>query len=137
MKDSVRCSNVRLMVDDYEACFLFYRDVVGFSVLYGDEESRYAELDMGTGTHLALNKREVMAEAFGTLHADAKLPGQDRFALILETDDVDATAARLRDAGAAVVKEPQDWPGWGIRAAHFRDPDGYLVEVNSPLPDEG
>lgn len=78
-----------------------------------------------------------MAQAFGTLHADAKLPGQDRFALILETDDVDATAARLRDAGATVVKEPQDWPGWGIRAAHFRAPDGYLVEINSPLPEEG
>ncbi|MFF8960036.1 VOC family protein [Streptomyces sp. NPDC014894] len=129
----MHCSYVRLMVEDYKACFLFYRDVCGFSVLWGDEDSRYAELDMGSGTHLAINKREVMAEALGTLRAGSELPGQDRFALILETDDVDATAARLQAAGATLVKEVQDWPGWGIRAAHFRDPDGYLVEINSPL----
>ncbi|MEV0223805.1 VOC family protein [Streptomyces sp. NPDC050704] len=130
----MRCSHVRLMVEDYKACFLFYRDVCGFTVLWGDEDTRYAELDMGSGTHLALNKREVMAEALGTLGAGSELPGQDRFALILETDDVDATAARLKAAGATLVKEAQDWPVWGIRAAHFRDPDGYLVEINAPLP---
>jgi catechol 2,3-dioxygenase-like lactoylglutathione lyase family enzyme len=26
-----------------------------------------------------------------------------------------------------------DRPEWGIRTAHFRDPDGNLIEINQPL----
>jgi predicted enzyme related to lactoylglutathione lyase len=118
------------MVDDYPACFTFYRHVMGFPVTYGDESSRYAEFDTGTGTQLALNEREVMAKALGTERAGHVLPAQDRFALIIEVDDVDQTAGELVARGANMIMEPADWPGWGIRAAYFRDPDGYLIEVN-------
>ena len=129
----MKLSYVRLMVDDYEACFTFYRDVLGLGLSYGDETSRYAEFEVGTGTGLALNKREVMAKALGTERAGHDLPGQDRFALILEVDDVDKTAAELVGRGATMIGEPADRGGWGIRAAYFRDPDGYLIEVNKQL----
>lgn len=32
---------VRLLVDDYEACFRFYRDVMGFGVTFGDESGPF------------------------------------------------------------------------------------------------
>lgn len=129
----MRCSYIRLLVNDYEACFRFYSDVLGLSVLWGDEGSRYAEFDVESGTRLAINQREVMAEALETDTADPELPHQDRLAVIFEVDDVDETAERLVTAGARQVMEPRDWTAWGIRAAHFRDPDGYLLEVNRPL----
>ncbi|WP_047868662.1 VOC family protein [Nocardiopsis sp. RV163] len=129
----MRCSYIRLLVNDYEACFRFYSEVLKLPVLRGDEGSRYAEFDVESGTRLAINQREVMAEALETDTADPALPNQDRFAVVFEVDDVDATAARLVSDGARQVMEPRDWTAWGIRAAHFRDPDGYLLEVNSPL----
>ena len=129
----MRCSYIRLLVNDYEACFRFYSDVLGLSVLWGDESSRYAEFDVASGTRLAINQREVMAEALETDTADPELPHQDRLAVIFEVDDVDGTAERLVKDGARQVMEPRDWTAWGIRAAHFRDPDGYLLEINRPL----
>ncbi len=129
----MRCSYIRLLVNDYEACFRFYSDMLGLSVLWGDENSRYAEFDVESGTRLAINQREVMVEALETDTADPELPHQDRLAVIFEVDDVDGTAERLVKDGARQVMEPRDWTAWGIRAAHFRDPDGYLLEINRPL----
>lgn len=132
----MRCSYIRLLVNDYVAGFRFYRDVMKLPVLWGSETTRYAEFDVYSPTRLALNEREVMAEALGTTEKDATLPGQDRVSVIFEVDDVDASAADLVTAGAPQVSPPTDWPAWGIRAAHFRDPDGYLLEVNRPFAPE-
>ncbi|GHC98292.1 glyoxalase [Nocardiopsis terrae] len=129
----MRLSYTRLLVNDYEACFRFYADILKLPVLWGDENSRYAEFDVHSQTRLAINQREVMAEALETDTADPELPNQDRLAIIFEVDDVDEAAARLVSDGARQVMEPRDWTAWGIRASHFRDPDGYLLEINSPL----
>jgi catechol 2,3-dioxygenase-like lactoylglutathione lyase family enzyme len=43
-------------------------------------------------------------------------------------DDADATAERLRAAGAEFTLEPFDAVG-GVRIAFFRDPDGTLLEI--------
>ncbi|MFJ9555469.1 VOC family protein [Nocardiopsis sp. NPDC101807] len=129
----MRCSYIRLLVNDYEACFHFYSEVLRLPVLRGDETSRYAEFDVESGTRLAINQREVMAEALETDTADPALPHQDRIAVIFEVDDVDTTAAKLVADGARQAMEPRDWTAWGVRAAHFRDPDGYLLEINQPL----
>lgn len=129
----MRCSYIRLLVNDYEACFRFYADVLKFPVLWGDESTRYAEFDVGSQTRLAINQREVMAEALETDTHDPDLPTQDRLAVVFEVDDVDATAAKLTADGARQVMEPRDWTAWGLRAAHFRDPDGYLLEINHPI----
>ncbi|GAA1447646.1 VOC family protein [Nocardiopsis tropica] len=129
----MRCSYIRLLVNDYEACFHFYSEVLRLPVLRGDGTSRYAEFDVESGTRLAINQREVMAEALETDTADPALPHQDRIAVIFEVDDVDVTAAKLVADGARQAMEPRDWTAWGVRAAHFRDPDGYLLEINQPL----
>jgi hypothetical protein len=49
-------------------------------------------------------------------------------------EDLDATVKKLRERGAQFVTEPKDQPNWGIRTAHLRDPDGNLIEINSPMP---
>jgi catechol 2,3-dioxygenase-like lactoylglutathione lyase family enzyme len=54
--------------------------------------------------------------------------------LVFGTDDVDAAAERLRGLGVRLETDPLDRSEWGVRTLHLRDPDGHLVELNSPLP---
>lgn len=51
-------------------------------------------------------------------------------------ESLDAEAERLRASGVVLETEPATYPGWGIRAAHLRDPDGNLIEINELLAPE-
>lgn len=53
--------------------------------------------------------------------------------LIFQADDLDATVARLKAKNVQFVSGIKDRPDWGIRTAHLRDPDGTLIELNTPL----
>jgi predicted enzyme related to lactoylglutathione lyase len=77
-----------------------------------------------------------MAEAVGTLSLPVRAEAQDRLALIFETEDLDSTIEQMRARGGNIIVEPQSRPDWGIRVAYLRDPDGNLIEVNSPMPHE-
>jgi len=50
-------------------------------------------------------------------------------------DDVDAEYERLGGELTDVVTEPTTMP-WGNRALLFRDPDGNLVNLFTPVTDE-
>ena len=47
----------------------------------------------------------------------------------LVTDDVDAWASRLHQAGAVCEKEPSPTPSFGIYNCFFRDPEGRMLEI--------
>ena len=104
----------------------FYRDVMGFEVRV--DAGVYVELDAGAA-FLGLYDRSLMAERL-QLRGE---PRSDIALLTFEVDDVDATIARLRDAGAEVVTEPHDEEAWVLRVGHVRDPEGNLLEINAPL----
>ncbi len=129
---TLRLTHIRLLVTDFPACFRFYRDVLGFEVLWGEEDGRYADFKAGDAM-IALYDRRLMAEAVGATGKPVAADAQDRAALIFAVDDVDAAFEQLRGRGVRFVTEPQDRPDWGIRAAHFRDPDGNLIEIYRDL----
>jgi len=54
-----------------------------------------------------------------------------RHELFVYVDDIDATVAELRAAGATVVREPADMP-WGERVSFVSDPEGNLVSLAAP-----
>ncbi|MGB3556037.1 MAG: VOC family protein [Jannaschia sp.] len=54
--------------------------------------------------------------------------GTDVPALSIEVDDLDATLALARGAGASVPYGPVTEP-WGVRRFYLVDPDGHLVNV--------
>lgn len=124
---------MRLLVRDYPACFWFYRDVMGFNLLWGEENGRYADFRAGEAV-VALFRRDLMAEAVGTAALPADADVQDRALLNFAVEDVDEAWKQLKDRGVEFVTEPQDRPDWGIRTAHFRDPDGNLLEIYRDLP---
>jgi lactoylglutathione lyase len=123
---------VRLLVDDYPACFRFYRDVMGFPVTFGDEDGGYADFDAGADVSLALFVRQYQTDQVG---APAEAIG-DKVAVVFQVDDVDAAVEELRGRGAPVSAEPADRSDWGIRVGYVRDPDGSLIELNQPIPME-
>ncbi len=124
--------STRLLVQSFAACFDFYGDTLGLQLVYGNRDDAYAEFKSG-GAHLAIFERKLMAQVVGTLGLPAHPGGQDTFCLSLSTQDVDARYRELVEKGVEGVTEPQDRPEWGIRTAHIRDPDGNLIELNSPL----
>jgi lactoylglutathione lyase len=130
----MRLTHTRLLVANFDACFRFYRDVIGLEVKWGAEGAGYADLQAKDGASLSLFQREAMSEALGTLSLPYEVSSQDRFALIIETDDLEAAITQLRQRGANFTLEAREHPDWGIRTSYLRDPDGNLIELNSPMP---
>jgi lactoylglutathione lyase len=127
-----RLTHTRLLVSDFPKCFEFYRDVIGLPVIQEVEGDIYAEFNAGD-TILALYHREMMAAVIGTSEKPANAERQDHVVLTFEVADVDATYADLKARGVHFVTEPADQEAWVLRVAHFRDPDGNLIEINAPL----
>jgi catechol 2,3-dioxygenase-like lactoylglutathione lyase family enzyme len=129
----LRYTYTRLLVSDFPACFRFYRDVLGLTPSFGEEEGTYADFDAGS-IAIALFARQEMADAVGAGNLAVRSDAQDRVALIFNVDDVDAVSAELASRGVDFVNQPRDRRDWGGRVAHFRDPDGTLIELFQSIP---
>ena len=67
------------------------------------------------------------------VHGANEQPG--RIILNLESHDVKGDFARLKAAGATVVREPYAYEGdAGTSIATFSDPDGNYFQLISPMP---
>jgi lactoylglutathione lyase len=126
--------HTRLLIKDYQACLHFYRDIMGSEVTWDDGD--YASFQDGD-LRLAIFKRDMMTEAIENTDKPDDAVSQDKIALIFEVADVDEYHRHLHEKGVQFIKDPVDYPSWGIRAAYFRDPDGNLIEINSGLAASG
>lgn len=118
-----------LYVEDVAASLDFYNRAFGLETGFLHESGDYGELVTGD-TRLAFSSRRLMASLGKSPgRADATAPV---FEVAFETGDVAAALERAKRAGAGVLQEPRDEP-WGQTTAYVRDPDGYLVEICSPV----
>ncbi|MDX9849691.1 MAG: VOC family protein [Anaerolineaceae bacterium] len=122
----------RLLVSNFKECFIFYRDILGFKPVFGTEDDVYAAFDSGC-TQISLFDKFLMSKAIGTEHLAISASTQDKICLIFGVESVDITCIKLQEQGIQLVTPPTDRLDWGIRTAHFRDPDGNLIEINHPL----
>ncbi|MEV0531898.1 VOC family protein [Kitasatospora sp. NPDC050463] len=120
---------------DPDASLAFYRDLLGFEVRndvgYGDMRWITVGPVDQPGTSVVL---EPPAADPGTTDEERRtiveMMAKGTYArLVLATDDLDATFARLKAAGAEVAQEPTEQP-YGIRDCAFRDPAGNMIRVN-------
>jgi lactoylglutathione lyase len=124
-----RINVVVLFVGDLDRAKTFYRDTLGLEIRFEDESSVYFHLE---GAALMLLNT---AGAQDLLSADAvatQRPPGATSQLVSFVDDVDAVYADLSAKGVEFVREPIDRE-WGLRTAHFKDPDGNLWEISQPL----
>ena len=119
-------THTRLLVKDYRKCFLFYKDVLGFEVSWGDEDSKYGQFKVGQA-HLGIFERKQMTDALGNENnQDASLV--DHVALIFEVESVEESYEKLKEK-VEFITMPMEKVEWGMRVAHFRDPEGALLEI--------
>ncbi|VAW19590.1 Lactoylglutathione lyase [hydrothermal vent metagenome] len=59
-------------------------------------------------------------------------PGKPAFEIAFETDDVEAGITKAIAAGATLQREPEKMP-WGQTIAYVSDPNGFLIEICTPI----
>jgi catechol 2,3-dioxygenase-like lactoylglutathione lyase family enzyme len=120
--------SVRIITDDIKRLVQFYEGLGLKAVWYTDD---FAELSSATCT-LAIGSKRTM-DLFG---AGAATPAANR-SIILEfrVDDVDDAYRKLESQLTDVVQQPTTQP-WGNRSLLFRDPDGNLVNLFTPVSPE-
>lgn len=129
----MKLNNIRLMVRDFDSCFTFYKETLGLECAHGDVGEVYASFNIGIAGGLALFKSELMNMALGISAMENRRGSNDQFALILEVDDVDSSFEDLKKKGIDFITVPMDMDDWGIRVAHFRDPESNLIEIYTEL----
>jgi uncharacterized glyoxalase superfamily protein PhnB len=123
----MKFASTRLIAADIKALVGFYEKVTGqtaewLAPVFAEIVTPAATLAIGSAETVALFK-EGSAE-----HA------ANRTAIVeFQVNDVEAEFARLKDQ-VEVVHEPKMMP-WGNRAAQFRDPEGTLVGMYTPVTD--
>lgn len=116
---------VNLLVRDVSRSVPFYRDVLGVTVRYADEDFAALEIQ---GTDFMLHADH--AYDHHPLHERLPEPGRRGTGVELRVlgIDPDALEKRARKAGARIVQEAKDFPhGW--RDVMLEDPDGYIWAV--------
>jgi uncharacterized protein len=121
-----------LGVRDIQAERAFYRRL-GWSLVLDTDDFVVFEL---RGALLALFPVDKLA-------ADSRAApevgnGGIRFSVIISVDsadEVDLFAARVREAGGTLTKEPTDAEFFEGRDAYFSDPEGHFWEVAWAAPD--
>lgn len=78
-------------------------------------------------------EQRVMAEATGLESGPYPTSVVGRTALVLEAADVNSVAKELERQNIPLIRGPTDRPAWQLRTIHLQDPDGYLIEIYSPL----
>jgi predicted enzyme related to lactoylglutathione lyase len=125
----MRFVSTRIITADVNRLVTFYEMVTGAAAVWGNE--LFAEIPTPIGT-LAIGSDKTVP-LFGQGSAE---PAANRTAILeFIVDDVDAEYDRLREQLSEVVTEPTTMP-WGNRALLFRDPDGNLVNLFTPVTDE-
>ena len=121
--------STRIITADVAGLVEFYEFVTGVAAVWGNE--LFAEIPTSVGT-LAIGSDKTVP-LFGAGSAE---PAANRSAILeFIVEDVDAEYQRLRERLGEVVTEPTTMP-WGNRALLFRDPDGNLVNLFTPVTDE-
>lgn len=124
----MRLVSIRVITADVKRLVGFYEMVTQVSAIWGNE--LFAEIPTSVGA-LAIGSDKTVP-LFGQGSAE---PAANRTAIVeFIVDDVDAEYERLREHIAEVVTEPTTMP-WGNRALLFRDPDGNLVNLFTPITD--
>jgi lactoylglutathione lyase len=116
-----RIGYVNIGVRDLERSVAFYRDVLGFQLIYSAPDFHYAAFDLA-GLRFAIAAAET--DAF-----TGRPPGDRHTGIGLVVPDVDAAHRELSAKGVEFTMPPGKMP-WGGYMGIFSDPDGNLFYLD-------
>ena len=123
-----------VIVADPDEALNFYRDTLGLELRNDVANEGFRWITVGSASQPGinivltnyLNGSPADVEAVSALVAKGALNG-----VHFHTEDLDATFAQVREAGAEIVQEPTE-QFWGTRDFAVRDPSGNMVRVDQP-----
>jgi len=119
-----------LFVRDLTKCTEFYRDT--FRLQYQGSDANSANFLLEEGLYLILLSPKGAADLLGTQVHELKIEGGPRGLLAASVADVNVAYEELKAKGVTFVRPPTD-QHWGLRTAHFADPEGNLWEINQSI----
>jgi len=124
-----------IVVSDMARAVAFYRKL-GLEFAEGAETEDHVEAQLPGGLRYMLDAESVMRmfdpewnRPAGGSHAVGGAFRCD------SPEDVDRVYAELLSAGGSAHKEPWD-AFWGQRYAQVKDPDGTVIDLFAPLPEQ-
>ncbi len=116
---------------DQQVTFLLVGDLERSTEFYGDALGLPLVLDQGDCRIL-----QVSPTAFVGICERRGEKDRDSVLITLVTDAVDEWHERLTSAGVPCEKTPQVHPKYNVYHAFYRDPDGFLIEIQRFLDPE-
>lgn len=121
-----------LYVKDVSATLAFYGKAFGLKQKFLTPENNYGELETGNTT-LSFASLEMAQSNLpdGFIESDINKKPQ-AVEIAFTTDDVEKTYKNAIQQGATPVTDPKVKP-WGQTVGYVRDPNGFLIEICSPI----
>ncbi|MGR3278676.1 VOC family protein [Acaryochloris marina NIES-2412] len=118
-----------LYVKDVTSTLDFFKRAFGFDQQFLHESGDYGELSTGSTT--------LSFSAFNLMKDLGKSPAQAQahapvFEMAFESNDVRSDLARALEAGAVLQQDIRE-ESWGQTTAYVIDPNGFLIEICSPV----
>ena len=131
-KPDFRLDHTMLRVFDQEQTLDFYTRILGMKILRQNEypEGRF------TNTFIGYQGEDEGTTIEMTYNWDREEPydmGNAWGHLALKVSDVYATADYLKSQGVEFVREPGPMKAGTRVIAFFKDPNGYVIELNEPI----
>lgn len=126
----MRLDGFGLFVDDMLTMIRFYRDVLDFEIMEGENAVNvYLIKD---GTLFMLYERKNFEKMTNRKYEYLKgVNGHFEIALYVDTfEEVDLQYTKVIEKGARPILEPTTEP-WGQRTCYIADPEGNLIEIGS------
>lgn len=121
-----------LYVQDVVKTVIFYETAFGFERKFISPDNTYGELKTGETTlsfaAVSLGKLNL-TNGFTESSREGKPFGIE---IGFTTKDVTQAINKAIDAGATLL-EPSKIKPWGQEVAYVRDPDGFLIEICTPM----
>lgn len=118
-----------LYVENVSKTLKFYEQAFGFKTKFLHEAEDYGELDTGE-TILAFSTLKLMSDL--GKNPSKPNPQSPIFELAFETFDVQKWLDQAIDNGATMTQDREEKP-WGQTTAYVLDPNGFLIEICSPV----
>ena len=118
-----------IFVQDLDRCTAFYRDTFKLPYAGSDASSSTFQLQE---RYLILLSISGAADLLDSDPTEFKIDGSPRVVLAAGVEDVNAAYETLKAEGVTFLQHPTDRP-WGLRTAHFADPEGNIWEINQPV----
>lgn len=115
-----------LTVRDIPKSLAWYVDVLGCTV-----SERHEREGILRAVSLRAGDVELVIGLDDGARGFDRVKGEGFSLQITTNDDIDAVAARIKQAGGVLVTEPTTMP-WGARAFRLHDPDGFKLTISTP-----